>query len=98
MTVTIEPLGDHEYLVQLSEDGQQIHSRFRADPAALADVGGDRTTEGRVVRETMDFLVEHQEAQDLPDLIDLLDVMATYQEFPEELRRRLRAVEAGEQR
>lgn len=96
MTVTIEPLGDHEYLVQLSEDGQQTKPRFRADPAALADVGADRTTEEQVVRETKGFLAERQEAQDMPDLIDLVDVMASYQEFPEELPRRLRTTESDE--
>jgi hypothetical protein len=89
--ITVEPLGDHEYLLRLSEYGRSSETRFRADPSVLDALGVEPESEREVVERTADFLIEHQDAWDLPPWVDLDDVVACYQNFPAELQRRLHA-------
>ncbi|MFI9270948.1 hypothetical protein ACIGXM_09605 [Kitasatospora sp. NPDC052896] len=87
--ISVEPVGDHEYLVRLTAGGRDAASWFRADPAVLDELGIGADKERRAVEQTAGFLVDRQDAQDLPKWVDLDDVVASYQDFPDELRRRL---------
>jgi hypothetical protein len=85
----IEPLGDHDYLVRLGSAPSRVESRFRADPGVLENLGAGPDDERRVVAATADFLAERQDTADLPAMIDLFDVASAYEDFTDELRRRL---------
>ncbi|MFE9423159.1 hypothetical protein ACFYNO_09360 [Kitasatospora sp. NPDC006697] len=89
----IEPLGDHEYLVELGDDSGRdpVAARLRAEPEVVDELGLADRPEPRVVQATADFLISRQEAWDLPDQVDLFDIAAGYPELGAELRRRLDA-------
>ncbi|SDC91727.1 hypothetical protein SAMN05660690_2913 [Geodermatophilus telluris] len=76
--VEVEPQGDHEFVVRLPGDGEGTESWFRLSPGVLADLGVDPAGEEDLVRRTVDFLLQHQDAADFPDVVELEDVAASY--------------------
>jgi hypothetical protein len=89
----VEPLfeHEHEYVVRARAEGQVIESRIRAEPDVLEQLGLQGTDEEQVDRETAVFLAGHQSVIDLPPMLDLADVIASYDDFPEQLRRHFTA-------
>ena len=83
----VEPLLEHEYLVRAQIEGEVIESRIRVGRTGAAGVAG--TDERRVVSETAVFLAGRQPVIDFPPMLDLADVIASYDDFPEQLKRQL---------
>ncbi|GAA2752066.1 MULTISPECIES: hypothetical protein [Kitasatospora] len=90
MDISVEPLGDHEYLVTFPGSGDTVLSRFQATEATVDQLRLASVDEERIVAETAVFLAERQTTADLPPMIDLADVAAAYgDDYLEELGRRL---------
>ncbi|MDQ0822533.1 hypothetical protein QFZ79_000271 [Arthrobacter sp. V4I6] len=90
----VEALIEHEYLVRTQAEGEVIESRFRVDPGVLEQLELEGADERQVVRQTAVFLATHQPIIDFPPMLDLADVIASYDDYPERLRRQL-AAESG---
>ncbi|BBZ03203.1 hypothetical protein MCHIJ_26400 [Mycolicibacterium chitae] len=92
--LSIESLGDHDYLVwvELDEDldAAAVTLRVRADPAVVTQISGAEADERRVVAATIDYLTARQRADDLPGDVDLQDVAAFYDGYVDELQEQLR--------
>jgi hypothetical protein len=82
-------IGEHDYLVRLTEGEDEVEFRIRAAPATVARLGFQPDQEPQVVAATAAFLTRHQLAADLPDLVELDDVLAVYDDYAEELTSRL---------
>ncbi len=87
----VEMLFEHEYLVRAQAEGEVIESRIRVEPGVLEQLGVEGADERQVVRETAVFLAGHQPVIDFPPMLDLADLIASYDDFPEQLRRHLAA-------
>jgi hypothetical protein len=82
-SIRIEPQGAHQYVVRL-QDGEDVgESWFHLSPDVLEQLHVGEEAEGRCVRRTAEFLLEHQGVADFPDIVELEDVMATYADYPE---------------
>lgn len=88
----IEALGEHRYLVRVSEGEDTVEILMLANPSAVARLGSEEVDELRVVQSTADYLIARQRADDLPAELDLDDVAAAYDGFEEHLRRQLATV------
>lgn len=84
-------LFEHEYLVRARAAGEVIETRIMVEPGVLEQLGLEGADERQVVKETAVFLAGHQPLIDFPPLLDLADVIASYDDFPEQLRRHLPA-------
>lgn len=82
----VEPLGGHEYLVHLLQDGDAVETVVRASPAFLADVAPPGVAESQVISATMAYLLSKQRADELPGQLDLEDVAAAYAGFADSLK------------
>jgi len=87
----IDALGGHRYAITLREGEELIQIRLHADPGTVALVGADDLDEGRLVEETLRYLVDRQRADDLPPALDLADVAAGYESWIDEMRTRMSA-------
>lgn len=87
----VESMGDHDYLVRARHSDGVVESRFRANPAVLDRLRVSEADERRVVRESVAYLAERQSVVDLPQMVDLEDVAAAYDDYIDELSRRLAA-------
>lgn len=87
--LSVEFVVDHEYRVRIADGGDSVDSEFIVSPDALAELGVDPGDEVRVVEHTARFLADHQSVLDFPTLVYLDEVAAAYDDFAEELRRRL---------
>jgi hypothetical protein len=83
----IEALGDHDYLVHVSQDDDfvTIRIRMRANPEIVARIAGADADESRVVAATMDCLAARQRSDELPEQRDLDDVVAAYDDYVDDL-------------
>lgn len=88
--LSVEPVIDHEYRVRIDDHGDSAESQFVVAADVLAELGLDPADERRIVEHTARFLADHQPVLDFPALVYLDEVAAAYDDFPEELRRRLR--------
>lgn len=68
-----------------------IESRIRVEPDVLEQLGLQGTDEEQVDRETAVFLAGHQSVIDFPPMLDLADIIASYDDYPEQLRLQLAA-------
>lgn len=88
----VEASIEHEYLVRaVSDDGESIESRFRVEPGVLEQLGLEGADERQVIRQTAVFLAAHQPVMDFPPMLDLADIIASYDDYPEQLRLQLAA-------
>ncbi|SDM03614.1 hypothetical protein [Arthrobacter sp. ok362] len=87
----VEPVTEHQYLVRAHTDSGIIESWFRADPETLEQLGLTNADELQVVEQTAVYLAGRQPVEDFPPMLDLLDVMASYEDYPEHIRRQLGA-------
>jgi hypothetical protein len=84
---TLEPLGDHDYLVRFRGYGEDtVVVRIHADPDVVGQIADD---ERRVVEATADYLIARQSPDDLPEEVDLDAVAAAYDSFVDDLRGQL---------
>lgn len=89
-TIRVELLGDHEYLVTMSEGPNTTESRVYASEAVLDALSAPESAESRIVHESMAFLTERQPVIDVPPMIDLDDLSSAYGDsYLRELNRRL---------
>ncbi|AEW97880.1 MULTISPECIES: hypothetical protein [Streptomycetaceae] len=88
---TVEPLGQQEYLVRAESSTQIVESRLQLTKSDLDMLDVPAADERRVAEAAMEFLAERQPTLNLPDFIDLRDIAANYDDFADELRRRLTA-------
>lgn len=92
---TVEPTGDHEYLVRLHGIDEDAEAWVRVTPELL-DVWGIQLEEAAVVHRTIAFLLQHQDAADFPAMVELEDVVASYPEYRSVLTGRSTADARGE--
>ena len=85
----IDLVSDNEYTVRAEAEGQTVESLFRTDPDYLERIGLAEADRKRVVEETARFLAEHQPVIDFPPMIDLEDIAAAYEDFAQQLQKRL---------
>jgi hypothetical protein len=87
----VEPLGGHDYLVHVREGEELVEILIQASPDVVERLQPepDGAAEARIVEATAAFLIERQLAVDLPQALDLDDVAAAYDNFLDELGRRL---------
>jgi hypothetical protein len=85
-SIEIEQQGRHQYVVRL-QDGEDVgESWFNLTPEVLEQLRVDEDAEGRCVRRTTEFLLEHQSVADFPDIVELEDVIATYEDYSSLIR------------
>ncbi|MFF4340902.1 hypothetical protein ACFY00_13330 [Kitasatospora sp. NPDC001540] len=88
--IRVESLGDHEYLVRVADGAVEAATQVRVTDGVLERPGLAGGDEGRIVRETVAFLVERQPVIDIPPMIDLDDLADAYGDaYLEDLARRL---------
>lgn len=75
----------------MGDDRGTVESRFKATAEVVDMMNVPETDEKRVVVETVVFLAEHQDLVDLPQMVDLDDVAAAYDDYVDEVGRRLSA-------
>lgn len=90
-TFDIEQVSDHEYRVSTEAEGQRVESHFRMNPDLLDQLELAGADEAAVVEGTAQFLAQHQSVIDFPPMVDLEDIMATYEDYPQQLRDHLDA-------
>jgi hypothetical protein len=88
--VKIDALGEHRFLVRARQGDDIVEVLVRASPAVLARFTENEIDEIRIIEATFAYLVTRQRADDLPSQLDLDDVLATYEDFEDDVRRRLR--------
>jgi AhpD family alkylhydroperoxidase len=91
----VESIAEHEYLIRITAEADTAESQFSVDPRVLAELGLTGSDEAQVVRWTAAFLAERQSVSDFPQMVSLDDVVASYDDYPDELRSHLRPGELG---
>lgn len=86
---SIDALGEHRFLVRTQQGDDIVEILIRTSPAVLAQLTVDEADEARLVEATVEYLVARQRADDLPEQLDVDDVLAAYDDFEDEVRRRL---------
>lgn len=86
----IERIGEHEYLIALTEREDDVQFCIRVTSGVMSQLGLTVDDEARVVAETVTLLTERQLAADLPASLDLDDVQASYADYLQVLAERLR--------
>lgn len=85
MRFVVEPIAEHDYLVQVEADGDDVRSEFYLDADLLDRLDVPGADERQVVERTVVFLAEHQPVADFPPMVDLADVLAAYDDYPRRL-------------
>lgn len=83
---TIEQVNDHEYLMKTDVEGQTFEALFRMSPDILEKLELPDADEKSIVEATARFLAQHQSVREFPPLIDVEDILATYDQYPQQLR------------
>ena len=81
----IEAQGESEYVVRLRGNGEETESWFRLSPGLREELGLEVDDE-ELVRRTVRFLLEHQDAADFPDIVEIEDVVAGYPDYLDAVR------------
>lgn len=82
----VERVSDHEFRVRTEAEGQNVESLFRMNPDLQEQLDLPDTDEVSIVQATAHFLSKHQSVIEFPPMIDLEDILATYDDFPQQLR------------
>jgi hypothetical protein len=96
-TITVRPIGDHQYGVQVREGDLTTSHRVTVpqdmlDEWGMLEAGADDdegTVEERIVRESFAFLLEREPATSILDEFSLSVIPRYFPEYSEELARRL---------
>jgi RNA polymerase-interacting CarD/CdnL/TRCF family regulator len=89
--IRIQPLADHEYAVDVTEGTTHTRHRVMVPVELLDDLGLVDVDEQRVVRESIEFLLEREPATSIYDEFPLDTVASRFPDFADELRTRLSA-------
>jgi hypothetical protein len=87
--IAVSPLGEREFLVEVSEGGRQTTHRVTT-PERLGgglELGGEDLSE--VVRRSFEFLLEREPASSILSRFSLDDISRYFPEYERELARRL---------
>jgi len=87
--IQIQPLADHEYAVDVTEGTTHTRHRVIVTPDLLDDLGLVDVDEQRVVRESIQFLLDREPATSIYDEFPLDTVASRFPDFADELRARL---------
>jgi hypothetical protein len=87
--ITVDELGEHHFLVTFPGGEEPVQTRIQGSADVLAQLGLQDRDEPLVVQATAAFLLERQLAIDLPAVIDIEDVVAGYDDYLDEIRRRM---------
>ncbi|MFD2417063.1 hypothetical protein [Amycolatopsis pigmentata] len=85
----IEVVTDHEYVLHAVAGAETVETWFHLEPEVLRELGVGEADEAKVVARTVDFMAERQSVADFPALVHLEDLIATYADYPEQIRDRL---------
>jgi hypothetical protein len=88
-TMRVVSMAPGEYGVEVEEGSEITGHKVRLPRSFLDDLLLTDVDEERVVRETIDFLLEREPATSILPEFSLDDVGRYFPEFPEELQRRL---------
>ncbi|MBG6184917.1 hypothetical protein IWX65_002895 [Arthrobacter sp. CAN_A214] len=87
----IDQVNDHDYRMRTDTEGQTFESLFRMSPDLVEKLGLPDAEEKTIVEATAQFLSQHQSVREFPPLIDLENILATYDQYPQQLRELLAA-------
>jgi hypothetical protein len=88
-TMNVVSMAPGEFGVEVTEGNEITGHKVRLPPAFLDDLLLGEVDQERIVRETIDFLLEREPATSILPEFSLEDVSRYFPEFPEELQRRL---------
>ena len=88
-TARFEDLGNHRFLVTVTDGDDTAEIQVYVDPSVVESVALVPADEERLVHATIAFLLERQRADDLPTRIDLDEVAAVYDGFLDDVRKRI---------
>ncbi len=88
-TMRVVSMAPGEYGVEVEEGHEMTAHKVRLPQAFLDELLLTGFDEERIVRETIDFLLEREPATSILPEFSLEDVSRYFPEFPEELQRRL---------
>jgi hypothetical protein len=88
-TMRVVSMAPGEYGVEVGEGNEITGHKVRLPAGFLDDLLLTGVDEERIVRETIDFLLEREPATSILPEFSLTDVSRYFPEFPEELQRRL---------
>ncbi len=88
-TMRVVSMAPGEYGVEVEEGHETTAHKVRLPEDFLDDLMLTGVDEERIVRETIDFLLEREPATSILPEFSLEDVTRYFPEFPEELQRRL---------
>ena len=85
----IQELDGQTYLASITDEETTVDIRITVTPAGLERIGMAAGDQPRIVRETLQYLLERQRADELPDTLDLEDVAAAYDDYIDDICRRV---------
>jgi hypothetical protein len=90
--IDVRPLGPGEYAVEVSDSAQATHHRVRVDDRVLDDLAlldPDEQTRERLVRESVEFLLEREPASAIRTDFALSDISQFFPEYLQEVATRM---------
>ena len=87
--IRIQALAPHEYAVDVTEGATHTRHRVVVPVELLDDLGLIDVDEERVVRESIEFLLDREPATSIYDEFPLDTVASRFPDFADELRTRL---------
>jgi hypothetical protein len=87
--IRIQPLAAHEYAVDVTEGTTHTRHRVVVPTDLLDDLGLADVDEQRVVKESIEFLLEREPATSIYDEFPLDTVASRFPDFADELRSRV---------
>ncbi|WP_157695506.1 hypothetical protein [Nakamurella panacisegetis] len=85
----IQALDGQTYLASVTDEEATVDIRISVSAAGLERIGMAAGDEPRIVRETLAYLLDRQRADELPDTLDLEDVIAAYDDYTDDIHRRV---------
>ena len=89
--VAVRPMGPHEWAVVVTEGHETTSHRVTVSERLLDDLGIVDLDEGRLVRESVHFVLEREPASSILAEFDLDDISGFFPEYVAEIRTRLAA-------
>ena len=87
--IQIQPMAEHEFAVEITEGTTHTRHRVVVPPDLLDDLGLVDVDEQRLVRESIQFLLEREPATSLYEEFPLDTVASRFPDFADDLRARL---------
>jgi hypothetical protein len=87
--IRIQPMGEHEYSVEVTEGTTRTRHRVTVPTDLLTDLGLAGADEQTVVHESFAFLLEREPATSIYEEFPLDTISSHFPDFADELRTRL---------